>query len=117
MEQKLSLSNTVQFLLLTFDVFQNKNLPEFGSNNSVLFIPFTDPTNSSPDPKIATNKNGRYLQINLPASGSKVTLDFNTVENPYNAYNATFRSVIPPPGNKMMSPLTLGERKFEDRIY
>jgi uncharacterized protein len=98
----------------TLDVFQNNNLPEFGSDNSILFIPFTDPTNNGPNTN-ATNSQGRYLQITLPASGNRVTLDFNMAENPYNAYNKTFVSIIPPPGNAIMSATTTGERKFEDR--
>lgn len=94
----------------TLDVFQNKNLPEFGNDNSILFIPFTDPTN-----KTETFSNGRYLQIALPTNASTVVLDFNTVENPYNAYNKTLVSVVAPPGNEIMSAVNTGERKFEDR--
>jgi len=94
----------------TLAVFQNKNLPEFGSDNSQLFIPFTDPSN-----KNETYSKGRYLPISLPASGNTVVLDFNTAENPYNAYNSGVVSVVAPPGNEMMSAMTTGERKFEDR--
>jgi uncharacterized protein len=96
----------------TLAVFQNNNLPEFGSDNSQLFIPFTDPSN-----KTETNSKGRYLPITLPASGNTVTLDFNTAENPYNAYNSKLVSVVAPPGNEMMSAMTTGERKFEDRSF
>lgn len=94
-----------------FDVFQNKNLPEFGSDNTILFVPFTDPTNST-----ETFGKGRYVRITLPASGNKVVLDFNRAENPYNAYNSKFVSVVAPLGNKMLSAMTTGERKFEDRV-
>lgn len=95
----------------TLDVFQNKNLPEFGSDNSILFIPFSDPSN-----KKETFSNGRYLQISLPASGNSVLLDFNTAENPYNAYGKNYVSVVPPPGNEILSAVNTGERKFEDRV-
>ncbi|HEY9115624.1 MAG TPA: DUF1684 domain-containing protein [Bacteroidales bacterium] len=94
----------------TLDVFQNKNLPEFGNDNSILFIPFTDPTN-----KTETFNNGRYLRLSVPASGTSVYLDFNTAENPYNAYNKALVSIVAPPGNAMMSAVNTGERKFEDR--
>lgn len=94
----------------TLAVFKNKDLPEFGSNNSQLFIPFSDPSN-----KNETNSKGRYLPITMPASGNNVVLDFNIAENPYNAYNKALVSVVPPPGNELMSAMTTGERKFEDR--
>lgn len=94
----------------TLAVFQNKDLPEFGKNNTQLFIPFTDPSNLN-----ETNSKGRYLPISLPANGNSVTLDFNLAENPYNAYNKTLVSIVPPPGNEMLSAQTTGERKFEDR--
>jgi len=94
----------------TLSVFQNKDLPEFGKNSTQLFIPFSDPSNLN-----ETNSKGRYLPITLPASGNSVTLDFNLAENPYNAYNKSYVSIIPPPGNEMLSAQTTGERKFEDR--
>ena len=92
-------------------VFQNKNLPEFGNDNTLLFMPFTDPSNAT-----ETFANGRYLKISLPVSGNNVVLDFNKAENPYNAYNSKFVSIVAPPGNKILSAMTTGERKFEDRV-
>jgi len=96
----------------TLAVYQNNNLPEFGNDNSQLFIPFTDPSN-----KKETFSKGRYLPISLPSSGNKVVLDFNLAENPYNAYSKDFVSVVPPPGNEILSAVNTGERKFEDRAY
>lgn len=94
----------------TLAVYQNNNLPEFGSNNNQLFIPFADPTNGK-----ETFSKGRYLPISLPSSGNTVTLDFNLAENPYNAYNKALVSVVPPPGNELLAPVNSGERKYEDR--
>lgn len=94
----------------TLSVFKGKNMPELNGTPDMYFIPFTDKTTGK-----ETNKNGRYIAINLPEEGTLVELDFNRAMNPYSAYNSVYSSVIPPNENQLEAVVMTGERKYEDR--
>jgi len=94
-------------------VYKNMEQPEFGHTPGTLFIPFKDGT-SGPKPK-TTFANGRYLIIQPPASGKRVTLDFNMATNPFENYNGNYSTIDVPDQNVIMTPIPTGERKYEDR--
>lgn len=93
----------------SFSIFRNNNLPEFGNDNQILFIPFSDLTSGK-----GTNSGGRYLIVDA-AVEKNIILDFNKAINPFVAYSSQFFSIIPPTENKPSITIETGERKFEDR--
>jgi uncharacterized protein len=95
----------------TFTVFVNNGLPEFGEGTGQLFMPFTDATSGN-----ESGDNGRYIAIEAPAEGNVVELDFNRAYLTFNDYNSVIVSTMSPPTNQMPVPLTIGQRKFEDRL-
>jgi uncharacterized protein len=96
-----------------FTVYKNIDLPDFKDYTQVYFIPFRDAT--SVEPVSTTNASGRYLLIDLPVQGNRVTLDFNKAVNPFENYNSSFSSLLSPAANVITAPLMVGERKYEDR--
>lgn len=92
-------------------VYKNMDLPEFADNPETIFIPIKDGSTSMG----TTYSHGRYVIINPPADGGEFLLDFNMATNPFQDYNTKFSSVITPTENVMAAPLTVGERKYEDR--
>lgn len=94
---------------ISLTVYQNNNLPEFADSKQ-LFIPFTDLTTEK-----ETNNGGRYLAVEMPQEGNTMILDFNKAMNPYNAYDSSYASVIPPVENSFQQFMATGERKYEDR--
>ena len=98
-------------------VYQDKfnNMGEF-NHSGTLFMPFKDASNNdSPDTKVGTWKDGRYLIIDKPVQSNEVILDFNRAVNPYDAYNGKGTTLIIPGGNEIEAPVPVGERKYEDR--
>jgi len=100
---------TVNGKKVNLQVYKNIDMPEF--DEGTLFIPIKDGTTTSN----STYANGRYVVINPPSDGGKFQLDFNRTVNPYENYNSNYNSLITPAGNVMAAPLTVGERKYEDR--
>lgn len=102
----------------TLEIYEAGSLPEFKKFPGTYFIPFKDASNSdSPDPRVGTWKNGRYLIIDIPADGNLISLDFNMATNSYEAYNGGYSSLVTPAANVLAAPLTIGERKYEDRTH
>ena len=93
--------------------YQNIDMPEFAHAPGTIFIPFKDETSG---PAISsTFASGRYLVIK-PVSGAKgVILDFNMATNPFENYNSNYSTLQVHNSNRIMAPLTTGERKYEDR--
>jgi hypothetical protein len=94
----------------TFSIYRNNNLPEFGNDDQILFIPFSDLSAGK-----GSNEGGRYLRVEAEDSNNNIVLDFNTAMNPFNAYNKSYIGVIPPPENAPQIIIETGERKYEDR--
>ena len=97
----------------SFIVYKNINMPEFAEFPDTYFIPFKDATCGPPP--LTVFALGRYLIVDIPASGNSVILDFNMAINPFENYNSNFTSLITPSGNIIFAPLSVGERKYEDR--
>ena len=76
-----------------------------GRNAEKLFVPFTDLTSG-----VSTYGGGRYIDI--PLSG-ELTIDFNTAYNPYCVYNVDFVCPIPPPENRSMLEIRVGEKNYK----
>jgi uncharacterized protein (DUF1684 family) len=101
---------TVNGKKVSLQVYKNIDMPEFSSGT--YFIPIKDGSTSSG----ATYANGRYVVINPPEQGGNFQLDFNMAVNPYENYNSNYNSLITTGGSILEAPLTVGERKYEDRI-
>ena len=87
--------------------YQSKKLLDVKPDDSTLFIPFRDATSGN-----ETYGGGRYVDVELPASGSAVVIDFNKAYNPYCAYNPGFSCVIPPGENRLPVRIAAGEKIF-----
>jgi len=80
------------------------------SQDSTLFIPFTDRTNGH-----ATYGGGRYLDTTLPRPDDKeIVLDFNTAYNPFCAYNDTYACPVPPQDNRLAVEIKAGEKAYKE---
>lgn len=69
-----------------------------------LFVPFRDATSGT-----ESYGGGRYLYVALPVE-EVVTLDFNTVSNPYCAYNPAYACPLPPEENTLSVAIRAGEK-------
>jgi hypothetical protein len=72
-----------------------------------LFVPFRDATSGK-----ESYGAGRYLEVDRPALGGAVEVDFNYSYNPYCAYNAAWSCPLPPGENWLAVPIRAGERTF-----
>ncbi|MBC8083026.1 MAG: DUF1684 domain-containing protein [Hymenobacter sp.] len=80
------------------------------SQDSTLFVPFTDKTNG-----FLTYGGGRYLDTPKPAAGdTEIALDFNEAYNPFCAYNDGFACPVPPQDNRLAVEIKAGEQTFHD---
>lgn len=92
------------------DVFVNNNLPEF-SDSGQLFIPFKDGTSGT-----STSAYGRYITLYAPVEDNKVVIDFNKAYNLFSDYNDRVVTIVSPPDNILPLNMSVGQRKFEDRL-
>jgi hypothetical protein len=74
---------------------------------SYLFVPFTDLTTGSD-----CYGGGRYLDLETPAEGESITLDFNLCYNPYCAYSLGWSCPIPPEENFLNLRLEAGVKDY-----
>jgi len=95
------------------EIFEAGTLPEFKKFPGTYFIPFWDETATPPGN--TSYEKGRYLIVDIPASGDIMSLDFNMATNSFGAYNGSYSSLIIPASNVLAAPLAIGERKYEDR--
>lgn len=94
----------------TFEIYNDKNLPELSNRPGQLFIPFKDGTSGD-----TTSDNGRLLSFAKPA-GDEVELDFNQAYNTFSVYNNKHSSIMAPQQNSVRRDFSVGQRKFEDRL-
>ena len=71
---------------------------------SLLWVPFRDPTAGT-----ETYDAGRYLELPRTASGY-YELDFNRAFNPYCYYSLEYECPLPPPENRLKTPIRAGEK-------
>ena len=69
-----------------------------------LFVPFNDLTSVT-----ETYAGGRYMDLDRTATGI-YEVDFNRAYHPYCYYNATYECPIPPPENRLKTPIRAGEK-------
>lgn len=74
----------------------------------VLFLPFTDLTNSK-----ETYGAGRYIEVKN-SNGNTITIDFNKAYNPYCAYNEAYSCPIPPKENHLAISVLVGEKTYKN---
>lgn len=106
---------TIKSTNYILEIFEAGNLPEFKNFPGTYFIPFWDETAILPD--TTTYEKGRYLIVDIPASGNQMSLDFNMATNSFEAYHYKYSSVVTPSRNILAAPLAIGERKYEDRTH
>ncbi len=99
----------IDTLNLKLFVYQNKKLGKVVKQDKTLFIPFRDATSGN-----ETYGGGRYVDCEIPDTGSTVTIDFNKAYNPYCAYNHKYSCVIPPDENRLPLRIEAGEKSFEE---
>ena len=78
--------------------------PTFETENTRLFVPFTDRTSGA-----ETYGAGRYLEAPLFPDG-RVLFDFNYAYSPFCAYSERFRCPLPPAENRLPVPVYAGEK-------
>jgi uncharacterized protein (DUF1684 family) len=83
---------------------QPLKLTAFLSEDSRLFVPFTDGTSGT-----ETYPAGRYLDLNPTATGI-YNVDFNVAYHPYCYYNAEYDCPFPPAENRLDAPIRAGEK-------
>ncbi|MCI4669150.1 MAG: DUF1684 domain-containing protein [Bacteroidia bacterium] len=76
-----------------------------GTDEQVLFVPFTDETTGQ-----FTYGGGRYLDITIKEGWR---LDFNDAYNPYCVYNEDFSCPIPPRENHIDTRILAGELDYK----
>jgi uncharacterized protein len=78
-----------------------------------LFFILRDTTSAS-----TTYAACRFLYTGLPSNGlhkaGELVLDFNHLENPPCAYTPYATCPLPPPGNRLPTPLPVGEQRYHD---
>lgn len=103
-------SSTRRWATVTFNVDgAEETLTVFREDeHGPLFLPFRDGTSGA-----ETYVAGRYLEVHLMDDGD-LWLDFNYAYNPFCAYNDDWSCPIPPPENRISSPIRAGERTYPD---
>ena len=71
-----------------------------------LFIVMADGTTGS-----ETYGGGRFLYVDIPENGNKVTLDFNKAQNPICAFSDFATCPLPPRENHLSFDIDAGEKK------
>ena len=78
-----------------------------------LFFILRDTTSTT-----TTYQAARFLYTGFPTNGldkpGELVLDFNRLENPPCAYTPFSTCPLPPPGNRLPIPLTVGEQRYHD---
>jgi len=78
-----------------------------------LFFILRDTTSTT-----TTYQAARFLYTEFPTNGldkpGELVLDFNRLENPPCAYTPFSTCPLPPPGNRLLIPLPVGERRYDE---
>ena len=104
---------TIEFMLQgkTFQVpvYQSKKLMTTEEYKNYLFFPFTDLTTG----KLSYGA-GRYIDLQIPANGNTIIIDFNKAYNPLCAYSDGYSCPIVPVENQLDVEILAGV-KFTDK--
>jgi len=103
-------AGTVTFEYLQ-QTYQLTSYWQRADSDTILFIPFKDPSNQS-----STYEGGRYLNASLQPDGF-VELDFNKCYNPWCAYSYGYNCPFPPPENTLPFAINAGEKRFPYKPY
>lgn len=102
----------VKFILngkpLELTLYRNIDLMVNPAYKNLLFLPFTDETNT-----ITTYGGGRYIDLDLTQiKRKKLEIDFNKSYNPYCAYSDGYRCPVPPEENNLTITIKAGEKNY-----
>ncbi|RZJ77828.1 MAG: DUF1684 domain-containing protein [Flavobacterium sp.] len=102
----------VMFILndkpLELTLYRNIGLMVNPAYKNLLFLPFTDETNTT-----TTYGGGRYIDLDLTKiKNKKIEIDFNKAYNPYCAYSDGYRCPVPPEENNLIIEILAGEKLF-----
>ncbi|TKC01332.1 DUF1684 domain-containing protein [Pedobacter cryotolerans] len=102
----------VKFILndkpLELTLYRNIGLMVNPAYKNLLFLPFTDETNTT-----TTYGGGRYIDLDLTKiKNKKIEIDFNKAYNPYCAYSDGYRCPVPPKENDLAIEILAGEKLF-----
>ncbi len=103
-----NLEFTINDTLCSLTVYQNMafiNNKEYGN---LLFVPFTDKSNSA-----TTYAAGRYLDIPIPDKDT-IIIDFNNTYNPYCAYSERWSCPLVPFDNNLDVNIKAGEKRYKN---
>lgn len=102
------LNFTLKGKTLKMTLYKNIALAINPAYKDLLFLPFTDQTNTK-----ETYGGGRYIDLNSKDIKNKhITLDFNKAYNPYCAYSDGYRCPIPPEENDLAIAINAGEKLY-----
>lgn len=90
-------------------VYRNLELPGLPRYKNHLFLLYTDETSGRD-----TYGGGRYIDLEIPASGDVLVLDFNLCYNPYCAYGDGWSCPIPPSENHLPVRIEAGVKKYHE---
>lgn len=93
---------------LELTLYRNIDLMVNPAYKNLLFLPFTDETNT-----ITTYGGGRYIDLDLTQiKRKKLEIDFNKSYNPYCAYSDGYRCPVPPEENNLTIAVNAGEKIY-----
>lgn len=93
---------------LELTLYRNISLMTNPVYKNLLFLPFTDETNT-----ITTYGGGRYIDLDLTnIKNNKLEIDFNKSYNPYCAYSDGYRCPVPPEENNLITSINAGEKNY-----
>jgi len=93
---------------IVMTLYKSVALAENPAYKDLLFLPFTDLTNSQ-----QTYGGGRYIDLSSKAiKGNKIEIDFNKAYNPYCAYSDGYRCPVPPEENDLQLEIKAGEKLY-----
>lgn len=97
---------------LTLHAYQMVNWEKVPTHKDMLFVPFTDETNTT-----ETYGGGRYIDLDTKdIKDGKIVLDFNKCYNPYCAFAEGYSCPIPPRENSLDIAIKAGEKLFGKEV-
>jgi uncharacterized protein (DUF1684 family) len=103
---------TINGKQLQLTLFKSEVPSPVPAYRDLLFLPFTDETNS-----VSTYGGGRYIDINLnEIKNGQLVLDFNKAYNPYCAYSHGYQCPVPPQENDLAIAIMAGEKLYTGKI-
>lgn len=102
------ISFTLNGKATTMTLYKNVALASNPVYKDLLFLPFTDETNTK-----ETYGGGRYIDLSSKAIiNNKIEVDFNKAYSPYCAYSNGYRCPVPPEENDLQFEIKAGEKLY-----